>query len=115
MKKIVTIVCTMALGISTCIASNSAPKSTSTTFTTVELPSAAVNVPTGVFFNGSNFIKVTSTWVRIAVGGQGKEYSFTSETDPYGNYVLKLGNGECITIYSNGRSLYYNGATYSKK
>lgn len=78
--------------------------------------SSRVSIPTGVFFNGSNFVKVESSWVRICIGGQSSEYDIrNAEMDPYGNYALVLSNGASITIYSNGRSLYYNGTTYSKK
>lgn len=113
MKKIVIIVCTIVLGISFCIASQSDSKADA--LATVEMSTAGVNVPTGVFFNGSNFIKVESTWLRIVINGQMKEYSFHAEVDPYGNYALTFGNGQSLTIYSGGRSLYYNGTTYSKK
>lgn len=74
-----------------------------------------VKVPTGIFWNGSNFIKVESSWIRIYINRQSKEYSFRAEMDPHGNYALVFGNGQSITIYSNGRTLYYNGTTYSKK
>lgn len=78
--------------------------------------STAVNVPTGNYWNGTNFIKIESSWLRIVIQGQQmREFDFYAERDPHGNYVLRFGNGECITIYSNGRSLYYNGTTYSKK
>lgn len=78
--------------------------------------SSQVSFPTGVFFNGSNFVKVESTWVRICVGGESIEPDIrNAEEDPWGNYALVLSNGESITINSNGRSLYYNGATYYKK
>ncbi len=78
--------------------------------------SSRVSIPTGVFFNGYNFIKVESSWVRICIGGQSSEYDIrNAEMDPSGNYALVLSNGVSITIYSNGRTLYYNGSTYSKK
>ena len=78
--------------------------------------STGINIPTGVFFNGSNFVKVESTWVRICVGGQMAEYSINNvEMDPYNNYALVLSNGSSMTIYSGGRQLYYGGVTYSKK
>lgn len=79
--------------------------------------SASVNIPTGVFFNGSNFVKVESTWVGIFIGGGSRrDLSIKhAEIDPYGNYAIVLEGGESITIYSNGRSLIYNGTTYSKK
>ena len=77
--------------------------------------SSRVSIPTGVFFNGRNFVKVESTWVRICIGGQSQEYSIKHvEMDPSGNYALVLSNGGSITIYSNGRSLYYGGTTYSR-
>lgn len=79
---------------------------------------AAVGVPTsimGTYFNGYNFIKVESSWLRVVIGGQRNTYDYHAEIDPYGNYVLTFGNSQCITIYPNGRSLNYNGTTYSKK
>ena len=113
MKKFVTIACAMLLGISACIASESA--TTSTNNSTAESYSSSVSVPTGTFFNGYNFIKIESTWLRIVIGGQMREYSFNAQKDPHGNYALTFGDGESITIYPNGRTLYYNGTTYSKK
>lgn len=74
----------LALGISVCLAVESDSHIESST--TVEMASAGVSVPTGVFFNGCDFIKVENSWLR-----------------------------KSITIYSSGRSLYYNGTTYSKK
>lgn len=76
---------------------------------------ATVKVPEGNFFNGTSFIMIRSSWLRIVTNGQSKEYDFHAEKDPYGNYVLTFGNGQCITLYSNGRTLNYNGTTYSKK
>ena len=76
---------------------------------------AAIKVPTGNYWNGTNFVKVESNWLRIVINGQMNEYDFNVQMDPRGNYVLTFGRGECITIYSNGRSLYYNGNTYSKR
>lgn len=115
MKKIATIVCVMALNASVCIASNST--SETTTFTTVETSSAGISVPTGTFYNNNDFIYIRGdrSWLRIVIKGQPKEYSFDAQRDPQNNYVLKFGDGECITIYSNGRSLYYNGTTYKTK
>ncbi len=113
MKKIVIIVCTIVLGISFCIAGQSDSKAPA--FVTVEMSTAGVNVPTGVFFNGSDFIKVESSWLRIVINRQMKEYTFHAEMDPYGNYALTFGDGECITIYSNGTSLNYKGTTYSRR
>lgn len=78
--------------------------------------SSRVSIPTGVFFNGSNFVKVESTWVRICIGNQSSEYDIrNAEIDPSGNYALVLSNGASMTIYSNGRSLHYDGTTYTKK
>ena len=77
---------------------------------------AKIIVPTGIYWNGTNFIKVESNWLRVVIHGQQmKECSFNAQMDPHGNYVLTFGGGECITIYSNGRTLYYDGITYSKK
>ncbi len=113
MKKIVIIVCTIVLGISFCIAGQSDSKEIA--FATADVSTAGVNVPTGVFFNGSDFIKIESSWLRIVINRQMKEYSFRAQKDPYGNYALTFGDGESITIYSNGVSLYYNGTTYSRR
>lgn len=78
--------------------------------------SARVDFPTGAFFNGRNFIYVQSTWVRIVIDGVMKEYDITHvERDPWHNYALVLEGGISITIYRNGRTLYYNDTTYSKK
>lgn len=114
MKKLAFLFIATILGFSVCMAGENT--ATAATQATSSSYSARVNIPTGVFFNGKNFIKVESTWVRICVGGQANEYDIKhAEIDPYGNYVLSLEGGECITIYPNGRSLYYNGSTYSKK
>ena len=84
--------------------------------TSLASSSLHVKIPTGVFFNGYDFVKVESTWVRICIGRQSSEYSIKKvEMDPYGNYVLILPEGESITITSNGKSLYYKGSKYSKK
>lgn len=78
--------------------------------------SARVSIPTGTFFNGTNFVYVQSTWVRIVINSQSSEYDIRhAEVDPNGNYALVLSNGTSMTIYSNGRTLYYGGTTYSKK
>ncbi len=78
--------------------------------------SSSVNFPTGVFFNGTDFVKVESSWVRIYINCQSSEYDIKhAEIDPSGNFALVLDNGASITIYSNGRSLYYDGSTYAKK
>lgn len=82
----------------------------------VSVSSSDVSFPTGVFFNGSDFVKVERSWVRVVVSGQMDEYDVRhSERDPWGNYALVLSNGESLTIYSDGRSLYYDGTTYKKK
>lgn len=84
--------------------------------TSLALSSSQVSIPTGVFFNGTDFVKVESSWVRICINRESSEYDIRhTEMDPYGNYVVVLSNGECITIYKGGRSLYYDGTTYSKK
>ncbi len=77
--------------------------------------SSEVNVPTGSFFNGTDFVYVQKGWVRIVIQPQSAEYNYTAQTDNYGNIVLKLTNGEAITIYPNGRALIYNGVKYEKK
>lgn len=86
----------------------------------IELASSTVNVPTGAFFNErKDMVYVQKGWLRILTNGIGKEYDYTSEMDPYGNYVLTFYKPEAkcydsITIYSGGRTLYYNGETYQK-
>ena len=113
MKKTALIVVSAIIGFSVCSAGESTvPAITQATSASY---SSQVSFPTGVYFNGRNFIKVESTWVRIYIGGQSSEYSINhAEIDPSGNYALVLEGGLSITIYSNGRSLYYNGSTYSK-
>lgn len=113
MKKISIIVCALVMGISACIASNSASNSFS--FVSMELAAPSINVPTGVFWDGRNFIKVESNWLRICINGSSREYNFSAQLDPNGNYVLIFGEGECITMRSNGRTLVYNGTSYSKR
>lgn len=114
MKKIVIIVCTIVLGISFCIASQSDSKASA--FATVEISTGVnVPVPTGVFFNDSDFIKIERTWLRIVINRQMREYSFRAEKNPFGNYALTFGDDECIIIAADGVSLYYNGATYSRR
>lgn len=96
------------------VIASGAPATSSTSVYSVS--SSRVSIPTGVFFNGTNFVKVESTWVRICIGGQSSEYDIkNAEIDPYGNYAIVLSNGDSMTIYSNGRTLYYGGSTYSKK
>lgn len=114
MKKLAFLFVAGIIGCSVCLASESPAPFMSTAASSSY--SSRVSIPTGVFFNGSNFVKVESTWVRICIGGQSNEYDIkNAEVDPSGNYALVLEGGKSITIYSNGRSLYYNGATYSKK
>lgn len=112
-KKITVMSCAVVMSISACIASSFA--STSSSFSSMQLAAASINVPTGVFWNGKDFIKVESSWLRIVINGSMKEYyDFSTEMDPQGNYILKF-SGECITMASNGSILYYNGTAYSKK
>ena len=109
---------TAIIGFSVCLAGElKAPAlTTANSETSTATYSSLVNFPTGTFFNDKNFIYVQSTWVRIVIGGQGRELDIrNAETDTWGNYALTLTNGESITIYSNGKSLYYNGTTYTKK
>jgi len=114
MKKTVSFVVAAILGFSVCFAGESTAPAT--TLTASSSYSSNVRIPTGVFFNGRNFIKIESTWVRICIGGESREYDIThTELDPSDNYVVVLEGGICITIYSDGRSLYYDGSTYSKK
>lgn len=106
----------MALGLSACLAAQSESESASAA--AIEMSASSVNVPTGTFFDEPNFIYVQDSWLRICIGGQRKEYDFHAEMDYNGNYVLTFGPAgqkECITIYSNGRTLNYNGREYSKK
>lgn len=113
MKKITILVCAFIMSISACIASSSTLNSSS--LISMELAASNISVPTGVFFNGSNFIKVESNWLRICINGSSREYNFSAQLDPNGNYVLIFGEGECITMRSNGRTLVYNGTSYSKR
>ncbi len=77
---------------------------------------SSISIPTGAFFNGNDFVYVQSSWVRIVINGSRVEYDIrNAEKDPYGNYALVLSNGASMTIYSDGRSLYYDGRTYSMK
>lgn len=113
MKRFIILGSALVLGVSAALASQT--ESNSEAAAPIEMASSRVNVPTGIYFNGSNFIKVESTWLRVCIGGNSQEYNFHAEIDPWGNYALSFGNGQSITIYSNGRSLNYNGTTYSKK
>ena len=114
MKKFATLILVTILGYSVSFAEESAhpvhSDSSSLSY------ASKVSIPTGVFFNGQNFVKVESDWVGIKVGSTRKDYSIrNAEKDPYGNYALVLSNGESITIYSDGRSLYYNRTKYTKR
>jgi len=114
MKKLSVLFLAVMLGFTMCMAGETANSASTTVLSSAY--SSRVSIPTGVFFNGRNFIKVESSWVRIYIGGQSAEYSIrNAEMDPNGNYALVLEGGLSITIYSNGRTLYYNGSTYSKK
>lgn len=114
MKKLSVLVLAVMLGFTMCMANETADPAS--TVVSSSAYSSRVSIPTGVFFNGRNFIKVESSWVRICIGGQSAEYSIkNAERDPYGNYALVLEGGLSNTIYPNGRTLYYNGSTYSKK
>lgn len=114
MKKLIAASLVVLLSCGIVIASNTSALSSTSVYAASS--SSRVSIPTGVFFNGSNFVKVESTWVRICIGGQSSEYDIkNAEIDPHGNYALVLSNGDSMTIYSNGRSLYYGGSTYSKK
>lgn len=94
--------------------------STADVINLVEMSAASIAIPTGNFFNGTDFIKVEKDWLRVVVNRNSKEYDFHAEKDPWGNYALTLiyhgtRTGEIITIDSGGRSLYYNGVKYIKK
>lgn len=111
-KQIFVLICVSVAGISFCTAKNAISETNYINY--VEAASSNVSIPTGVYFNGTDFVKVESTWIRIVINGVRKEYDIETQSDPYGNYVLKFGDGQCITIYSGVRTLYYNGVTYSK-
>lgn len=114
MKKLIAASVAIVLSFGVCISSDATVLSP--TSVSVASSSARVNFPTGVFFNGYDFVKVENTWVRICIDRQSSEFDIRSaEMDPSGNYALVLSNGASITIFSNGRSLYYDGSTYSKK
>lgn len=114
MKKLLAASLAVLLSGGVVIASDVSTLSSASVYTASK--SSNVKIPTGTFFNGYNFVKVESTWVRICIGGKSSEYDIQHvEHDPSGNYALVLSNGDSMTIYSDGRSLYYNGTTYSKK
>lgn len=114
MKKLLVVSLAVLLSGGIVIASDALAGSSASVYATSS--SSRVSIPTGVFFSGSDFVKVESTWVRICIGGQASEYDIrNAEIDPWGNYALVLSNGDSMTIYKGGRSLYYGGATYSKK
>lgn len=95
------------------VASEAPMQATAPATTTATSP--RVSIPTGTFWNNKNFVKVESSWVRIYINRQSSEYDIrNAEIDPSGNYALVLSNGASITIYSNGRSLYYDGSTYTR-
>lgn len=103
----------MAIGLSPCIASNSEAEANA--HVTTVSTTYGISVPTGVFFNGTDFVKVDRDWVRIVINRQiVKECGFTAQMDPNDNYVLKLEKGGAITMYPNGRALIYDGVKYSK-
>lgn len=78
--------------------------------------SSSIRIPTGVFANGNDFVRVYSDWVRIVINGQRAEYDIRSaEPDNWENCAIVLSNGDSMTIYKGGRSLYYDGTTYYKK
>ncbi len=112
MKKLLSVSCALIIGILACVASQS--ESNTPSSTTIEIASSSISVPTGAFFNGNDFIYVQQGWLRICINQKPREYNYQAQMDPYGNYVLTFGN-ECVTIHPNGRSLYYNGTTYSKR
>lgn len=114
MKKVILASLAALAGCTMCVASETSVQASVSATATAS--SSRVSIPTGVFFNGRNFVKVESSWVRICIGGQSSEYDIRhAEIDPSGNYALVLSNGDSMTIYSNGRSLYYGGTTYSMR
>lgn len=112
MKKLLVIVCALVLGIGSSIASSSEYKIRNKSRSET---SANVIVPTGVFFNGNDYIKVEKDWLRIFINKESKEYDYTAQKDPNDNYVLILKNGLGITMYPDGKSLIFNDTKYSKK
>lgn len=112
MKKTIIFISTLVLGVSATLACNI--HSTASCVSTAVLYSSNISVPTGVFFNGQDFIKVERGWLRIKIGGSMIEDDYTAEKDPQGNYVLKMEKGGCITMAPNGRDLWYDGVKYSK-
>lgn len=117
MKKILaaSLIVLLSIGI---VTASGIPSPSSSSVNTASI-SSRVNFPTGNFFNGTNFVKVESTWARVVIRGEMEEFDIVnSERDPYGNYVLILQNKynrTSLTIYSDGRSLYYDGETYTKR
>ena len=112
MKKTIFFISTLILGFCTSYANNT--YSISSAVSSAVLYSSNISVPTGVFFNGQDFIKVESGWLRIKIGESMIEDDYTAEKDPQGNYVLKMRKGGCITMAPNGRDLWYDGVKYSK-
>lgn len=108
MKKILIACCLISLGINVGSATETCTESYSQSY------SVGQRVSQGFYKNGSNWIRVYEDWVRISVGGEMVESGFTVENDPFGNCILKLEIGGCITIYSGGRSLYYDGITFER-
>lgn len=110
MKKLFVLVSAVVFGVAVCMAVDSSSNTLLSSLTEV---TAEASVPTGLFKNGNDWIKVNDGWLRIVVGGSMSEYNYTVEIDPWGNYILKF-NGESATLASNGSSIYYNGVTYRK-
>lgn len=112
MKKVFILVSCALMTLSVCVAKNTYTNLVSTSVVSLDNQSET-NVPMGLFKNGNNWIKVNKGWLRIVINGSMKEYDYSVEKDPWGNYILKF-NGTSATLASDGKSIYYNGTTYRK-
>lgn len=112
MKKLLILVGIIALSTSVNFAGDSqsevAISGNSSAYATASLPSNYQ----GLYKNGSDFIIVRDTWVRIVINQQMNEYDFNAEACSNG-YSLNLGGGQNITVYSDG-TLYYAGTKFIK-
>lgn len=114
MKKTIFFICAVILGISASVAET--PCATTSLSSTLLVSASSVSVPEGTYFNGNDFIMVKDTWVGIRIGDNPrKDIGYKAQKDPYGNYVLVLDNGECITMAPNRQAVWYNERKYSKR
>ena len=111
MKKFLCIAGAFVLCASACLAGQTTVASHTTGYT--ELAASDIYVPTGLYANGSNWVRVYKDSVSIVINGNRRDYSFKAERGLQGSVLLKF-DGECITIYPDG-SLYYDGKEYIKK